>query len=333
MIYNLIPDKKLKLRVHFNKFMLDIHRRIHAIKNDSATGSDESFDILAKQLINEVNIIFFDEFQVTDIADAMLMSRLFTALFDNGIILFCTSNRVPQDLYKNGLQRQLFLPFIDILEHYCTVICLDSPNDYRKLSNASLERIYFHSDFENELVNRVVADLVKRQDGNASTDCLVDTDHLIKLKRRTIEILGRTVVLEKTYKRLLDTSFSFICEESRSALDYLRLCELFDVIVLRNIPGELKDPNSIRRFITFIDTIYDNKIKFVCSGQASCVQLLFNVNKLQENAESNELSRPSNEQSVKASLFTLDEEIFAIERTVSRLIDMQSEAYRKLTKF
>jgi len=108
MIYNLTPDSKLKKRIHFNKFMLDIHARIHKIKEISDSHQDEPFQILAKQLISEVNFLFFDEFQVTDIADAMIMKRLFTALFDHGLVLFSTSNRKPFDLYKSGLQRVRF---------------------------------------------------------------------------------------------------------------------------------------------------------------------------------------------------------------------------------
>jgi len=189
MFYDLVPNDKKKLRMHFNKFMQDIHRRIHTIKQDPhLTKSDEAFNILAEQLSDEIHIIFFDEFQVTDIADAMLMKRLFTALFKNGIILFSTSNRVPTDLYMNGLQRALFLPFIDVLEQFCHVVCLDSPNDYRRISHQSKDKIYFHSDYENYLVDELVSDMVKTQDGINLTNDRVNCLH--KLQPRTIQILG-----------------------------------------------------------------------------------------------------------------------------------------------
>ena len=150
------------------------------------------------------------------------------------------------------------------------------------------------------------------------------------------------MLLEKTYKRLLDTSFSYMCDEYRSAADYLKLAELYDIIILRDIPVNIKDANSLRRFIVFIDTLYDNKIRLVCSGKASCIQMLFNENMNQLKAKYDEGTEhvylddthlrvdPNQDSKVNkrgASLFTLDEEIFAIERTISRLIDMQSESY------
>lgn len=208
MLYEQMPKNKLKKRIHFNKFMQDIHRRIHTIKKDpSLSKSDEAFDILARQLSNEIHVIFFDEFQVTDIADAMLMKRLFTALFQNGIVLFSTSNRVPSDLYMNGLQRALFLPFIDILEQHCDVICLDSPNDYRKMSNLSKDKIYFHSDYEVDQLDKMVNEMIIMQDsidGGSKLD--MSHNHFNKLQSRTIDILGKF----KSFKRSIEHRFRWL---------------------------------------------------------------------------------------------------------------------------
>jgi len=136
-----------------------------------------------------------------------------------------------------------------------------------------------------------------------------------------------------------------MCEEARSAADYLKLAELYDIIVLRDIPHDMSDVNSLRRFIIFIDTIYDHKLRLICSGKASCIQMLFNENMSQLMARHNytkpvshldsthlKVYKDSQVNKRASSLFTLDEEIFAIERTVSRLIDMQSEKYIEASK-
>ncbi len=124
-----------------------------------------------------------------------------------------------------------------------------------------------------------------------------------------------------------------MCDEYRSAADYLKLAELYDVIVVRNIPSDIRDANSLRRFIIFIDTLYDHKVKLVCSGQASCIQMLFNQNMSQlKSHHSPTYSISDNSGKRATSLFTLDEEIFALERTISRLIDMQSEDYIKMLR-
>ncbi len=138
-----------------------------------------------------------------------------------------------------------------------------------------------------------------------------------------------------------------MCEEARSAADYLKLAELYDVIILRDIPHDIRDVNSLRRFIIFIDTIYDHKLRLICSGKASCIQMLFNENMSQLMAKHNQAGpvfhldsshlkvdvyEDSQINKRGASLFTLDEEIFAIERTISRLVDMQSEGYIEASK-
>ncbi|CAF0930304.1 unnamed protein product [Brachionus calyciflorus] len=298
LIYNSIPDTKLKQRIHFNKFMLNIHQSIHEIKQMNEHKNDDPIQIVCDQLIKKVHLLFFDEFQVTDIADAMLMSRLFTNLFQRGMIVFFTSNRVPTDLYKNGLNREIFTPFIDHIKQVCHIIHLESTIDYRKISLKSTNQVYFNSDYESRRLDELIKSYLPEG---------------VNLHPKKIDVMGREVILEHTYKNILVTNYSFICQEARGSVDYLELCKNFDCIIMKDIPFiDMKNGDSLRRFITFIDALYDNNIRFICSGKASSPQYLFDLEQREQPGE---------------HTTKLQDEYFAIDRTISRLIDMQSDAY------
>jgi peroxisome-assembly ATPase len=258
------------------------------------------------------------------------------------MIIFATSNRAPSDLYKNGLQRAEFLPFIDILEQYCVVVNLDSNVDYRTHANISEEKLSFDSENEKEEIESLVNQIITQQDPQG------------KLTKKEIQVLGRPIILNSCFKKLLVTNFSFMCEEARSAADYLALCHLFDVIVLKDIPTlESHNHNSLRRFITFVDVAYDNHILLIWSSKSSIPKGIFNLNNCQTSFQKfsshddglwksvdnfTKINEPKDdktrvEQPKLASLFTLEEEIFAIDRTISRLVEMQSEVYIKETNF
>ncbi|MCJ8310491.1 MAG: cell division protein ZapE [Hyphomicrobiales bacterium] len=276
-----------KRRVHFHAFMLDVHARIHAWRQQQKTAKERSADPippLAAELAKESQLLCFDEFAVTDVADAMLLGRLFTGLFGHGVTVVATSNVQPDGLYKDGLNRSFFLPFIALVKERMVVMELASATDYR------MELLGNHRTY-------MVGD-----DADAQLDGLWRemTDGLI-VEPASIEVAGRQLDFAQTCGGLVRESFDALCKRPLGAGDYLALTERFHTLFLEHVPVmEFADKNAAKRFIALIDTLYDQGRILIVSAE----------------------ERPSKLYNVDHGT-----EAFEFERTISRLREMQSEEW------
>ena len=251
-----------KRRAHFHEFMAEVHERIYGFRQNIARGEIADGDVIAltaASIFDEAWLLCFDEFHVTDIADAMILGRLFSKLFELGTVVVATSNVAPDDLYKGGLNRALFLPFIAQIVDHMDVLRLDARTDFRleKLTGVKMWLVPADRAADAALDRAWV-----KMTGNA------------KCKPRDISIKGRTLHVPCSADGVARFSFADICEKPLAASDYLRLAHDYHTIMIDRIPVmDYPDRNAARRFIALIDTLYDNAVKLMASAEADPLSL------------------------------------------------------------
>ena len=280
-----------KRRVHFHEFMLEVQARLHRRREElAAKGAPPESDTIvpiAREIAAETRLLCFDEFQVTNIADAMILGRLFETLFEEGITVIATSNRAPDDLYKNGLQRDRFLPFIELVKQRLEVLELGGAQDYRMGRLRELD-LYLTplGGWATKKLDEAFRALSNGADGEP----------------RVLRTQGRDVEVPRAAPGVAMAHFMDWCAKPMGAADFLCIADSFHTVIVAEIPKMGPDSqDKAVRFVTMIDTFYEKKVKFICSAAAN----------------------PGN-------LYPEGDGSFEFQRTVSRLMEMQSPEYLNL---
>ncbi len=238
-----------KRRVHFHAFMQEVQAALHEARK---TGVDDAIRPVAEEIAGKLRLLSFDEMQITDIADAMIVGRLFQMLFDRGVTVVTTSNRVPDDLYKDGLNRPLFLPFIALLKEKMEVRELESETDYRQhmLEGA---QVYFSP--AGGAAKAAISEIWKELTGGGADEAL------------KLTVKGREIVLSDYHAGVARVSFWELCGRPLGPADYLAIAGAVRVLILEDIPHlSSENYNEAKRFVTLIDTLYEGKVRLIASA-------------------------------------------------------------------
>lgn len=271
-----------KRRVHFCVFMQEVHAFIHGRQQHN---HPDAIVALAEKIRDAMLLLCFDEFHVTDIADAMILGRLFGKLFDLGVVVVITSNRHPSDLYQGGLLREQFLFFIEVLQGSATIIELVANKDYRLNCQPAQQANYYFP-----------------LDGQAEAFVQQHFNELTQFAARqpdSLQILGRQIFLSAVHRDIALATFEELCAQALGSADYLAIAGKFSALILVGIPRLTAEKrNEAKRLVTLIDVLYDHKVKLICTAEVPA-----------------------------QALYTEGDGAFEFRRTVSRLIEMQSESY------
>ncbi len=254
LFFDVVPVKR-KRRAHFHSFMADVHGRIHAHRQalkEGKTKQEDPIPPVAQAIANESVLICFDEFHVVDIADAMILGRLFTQLFQRGVVLVATSNVMPSGLYQDGLNRALFLPFVDLLLRHVDVFELEAGRDYR-IDKLGAAPVWYNplGPVSDHAMDDAWERLTNHHEG----------------ERYTMIVKGRELPINHQAHGVARFSFDDLCAQPLGAEDYLALCSRFHTLMIDGIPRmDMSKRNEAKRFITLIDAMYDTRTKLIASA-------------------------------------------------------------------
>lgn len=278
-----LPPEVSSRRTHFQEFMMDIHTRLHIARSQLSFSGDPLVQI-GRELRKESRVLCFDEFQVTDIADAMILKRLFMGIWEAGGVMVSTSNRPPEDLYENGLNRGLFLPFIAELQERCEVWKMEGSEDYRMRKGLS------DTDCDGGRIDVFFTDMKRFE------QALTNAIGAAELKETVIPVLmsRQLKVLSDTHSRrpgervIVSSSFEDLCGTNLGSSDYYALCKAADTVFLTGLRRFRADElDFIRRFITLVDLAYEAKTRIICSSTVPLFEVFANIipNKMKEKLE------------------------------------------------
>lgn len=286
LFFNVVPENNKhikKRRIHFHVFMQEVHLRIHELRKKYV---EDPVATLAKEIAQEINLLCFDELQATDVTDATLLYRLFSGMFAAGVCVVSTSNRPPEELYTGGVQAERFEKFIDIIKEKMTVVRLKSGEDYRYREKEHHPLNYYYP-LDNGAENFIAGKLKKLK---------VKED----LKKETMVIHGRKFTFNTYNQKIGIFTFHELCTQMLGAADYLALARRLETVIITAIPKlQPEQRNEAKRFVTLIDTLYEHKIRLICTAEV----------------------KPE-------EIYKDGDGSFEFARTVSRLTEMQSENYK-----
>lgn len=310
LFYHSLPSSTTmkKQKVHFHAFMLNVHKQMHNAKMIQKLQGDDVINYVIQSIVKNGKVLCFDEFQVTDVADALILKRLFTGLIDAGVVIVATSNRPPSDLYKGGLQRDLFLPFIDLLEEKCNVLSMwGSDTDYRTIHSHDTNRqqVYFVDNNKDD--NGISRQPSARQSYLKLFKDL--TKDALTINSMTLDVgQGRQIFVPIASEELDIARFTFcqLCSTAKGAADYLAIGGRFHTVFVDDVPKlKFNEVNLVRRWITFIDSMYECHVRLII------------------------LASTEPEDMFEVDLDSQYDEVFAFDRTRSRMEEMRRTAYLK----